>query len=169
MTNLHANNYRKLSNAFINVSTFVLVAGSIVKFLHPAKAAAYMAFLGYQRDKLFVIAAIELITGVLFAVRRTRPLGLLLLSSYLGGAVAAHIAYHPLNGSAPIILFSFNHHYLAALPAAIVIALAWSGVWLSQGAPWWLPSTQDNLESRAIGKDEPNKIALAGRHLPSLS
>ena len=48
----------------------------------------------------------------------------------LGGAIAAHLAYHPLNGSAAIVVFNADHPYLGALRAILVLTCAWIGVWL---------------------------------------
>jgi hypothetical protein len=48
----------------------VLLLSAGVKILHPVKAVNYMAFLGYLDEKLFLIAAIELITAMLFLYRR---------------------------------------------------------------------------------------------------
>jgi hypothetical protein len=109
----------------------VLLLSAGVKILHPVKAVNYMAFLGYLDEKLFLIAAIELITAMLFLYRPTRMAGAMLVSAYLGGAIAAHLADHPLAGSAPIIVFNYHHHYLGTLPAIIVLGCAWLGLSMS--------------------------------------
>jgi len=114
----------------------VLSISAAVKFLHPAKAVNYMAFLGYVDEKLFLIAAIESLTAALFLYRPTRFAGTMLLSAYLGGAIAAHLADHPLTGSAPIIVFNYHHHYLGTLPAAIVLGCAWLGLSLTDPDPF---------------------------------
>ena len=112
----------------------ILAISSFVKFLHPAKAVAYMQFLGYTDEKLYVVAAIEAVIAIVFLIRRTRLFGTMLASGYLGGAVAAHLAHHPLTGDAPIIVFNYNHQYLGTIPALIVLACVWTGVWLEQRA-----------------------------------
>jgi hypothetical protein len=111
-------------------SGIVLILSSVVKFLHPAKAVAYMAFLGYVDEKLFLIAGIELAIAILFLYRPTRVVGALLVSGYLGGAIAAHLADHPLVGAAPIILFNAHHQYLGTLPGLVLLICAWAGLWL---------------------------------------
>ena len=95
---------------------------------------------------MFLIAAIEMVIGILFLRRATRAAGLLLISSYLGGAIAAHLASHPLSSSAPIVIFNFRHPYLGTLPAIAVLASTWIGVYFRHpdalwnmneaGAPW---------------------------------
>jgi hypothetical protein len=109
----------------------VLLISAGVKILHPVRAVNYMAFLGYVDEKLFLIAAIELITAMLFLYRPTRMAGAMLVSAYFGGAIAAHLADHPLSGSAPIIVFNYHHHYLGTLPAVIVLGCAWIGLSMS--------------------------------------
>jgi len=116
-------------------SGWILAISSFVKFLHPAKAVAYMQFLGYTDEKLYVVAGIELAIAVVFLVPRTRLFGTMLASGYLGGAVAAHLAHHPLTGDAPIIVFNYHHQYLGTLPALVVLACVWAGIWLDQRAP----------------------------------
>jgi hypothetical protein len=120
----------RIGEGLIRFCVAVLLISSMVKFLHPAKAVAYMSFLGYANEKLFLIAGMEVIIAALFLLRSTRVFGLLLLSAYFGGAISAHLAYHPLTGAAPIIVFGFNHPYLATLIPAVVLACAWLGVWL---------------------------------------
>jgi hypothetical protein len=120
----------RAGNGLIRFSAAVLFISSLVKFLHPAKAVAYMNFLGYANEKLFLIAAIELLTAFLFVRRSTRPAGLLLVSAYFGGAIAAHLAYHPLTGSTPIILFDANHPYIGSVPPILILSCAWAGAWL---------------------------------------
>jgi len=130
----------QIGNALIRFSGVVLLVSSLVKFAHPAKPVAYMSFLGYQDGKMFLIAAIEMVIGVLFLRRATRAVGLLLVSSYFGGAIAAHLASHPLNSSAPIIIFNFHHPYLGTLPAIVVLVSAWIGVYLRHPEARWSPN-----------------------------
>jgi hypothetical protein len=120
----------RLGNRLIQFSGMVLIISSLVKFLHPARAVAYMAFLGYSDEKLFLIAAMEVVIALLFLRSSTRAAGLLLLSSYFGGAIAAHIAYHPITSNAPIIVFDALHPYTGSLPPVLVLVSAWMGVWL---------------------------------------
>src|SRR5579859_4783760 len=106
MTNSQKNQARiRFGNSLIRFAGIVVLFSSLVKLAHPAKPVAYMSFLGYQDEKMFLVAAIEIIIGILFLRPATRAVGLLLVSSYFGGAIAAHLASHPLNSSAPIVVF----------------------------------------------------------------
>ena len=93
----------------------VLIGSAIAKFLAVPKVAEQMAALGFYGGKLVLIAALELASAALFLFERTRATGLLLLSTYLGGAIAVHI----------------SHNQYPAQPA-IVLALIWLAVWLRE-------------------------------------
>lgn len=144
----------RVGNALIRFGGIVLLISSLVKFTCAAKPVAYMSFLGYQDEKLFLIAAMEMIIGVLFLRRATRPIGLVLVSSYFGGAIAAHLASHPLNSSAPIVVFNFHHPYLGALPAIAVLASAWIGVYLRHPEALW------NENKTAVPASEVGRSAI---------
>jgi hypothetical protein len=47
--------------------------------------------LGYPRDSVFTLGVIELSCVAAYLIRRTSVLGALLLTAYLGGAVATHV------------------------------------------------------------------------------
>jgi hypothetical protein len=158
--------YSRLGNGLIKFCAFGLAVSSAVKFLHPAKPVAYMQYLGYEHEKLYFIAAIELLTAVLFFVRSTRSVGLLLVSSYFGGAIAAHLANHPFAGGGPFLAFNASHHYLGTLPAMLFLACAWIGVWLGNPESLWSFAERTNSRSR----EGANRTRVPGlrEHAPSL-
>jgi len=57
-----------------------------------------------------IVAVLELASSALFLVPKTRPFGLLLVSAYLGGAIAAQLG-----------------HALPPEPPAVLLALLWIG------------------------------------------
>jgi DoxX-like family len=120
----------KAGEFLVRFCVVVMIAGSIVKFAHPARPAAYMSYLGYHDDALYVVAALEALAGIAFVLPVTRRIGLLLVSSYFGGAIAAHLASHPFAGGGPFLAFNANHHYLGTVPALIVLSCAWTGAYL---------------------------------------
>jgi hypothetical protein len=144
----------RIGNALIRFAGVVLLFSSLITFAHPPKPVAYMSFLGYQDGKMFLVAAIELVIGALFLWRATRALGLLLVSSYFGGAIAAHLASHPLNMSAPIVVFNFHHPYLGALPAVVMLATAWFGVYFRH------PEARSNAAEIAPVSPETSRSAI---------
>lgn len=127
--------WHKLGRILIYFSGIGLILSSIAKFIRPAKLVAYLGFLGYEHDKLFFIATIELVIAILFLMRSTRRAGVLLVSSYLGGAIAAHLASHAPVGGGPFLMFTANHPYLSTVPPNVFIWAAWLGVWLSEPEP----------------------------------
>ena len=84
---------RVSGNALSIFAAFVLIGSSIVKFAAVPFVAGPLAKLGFYGDRLLLIAALELASGVLFIVPRTRSAGLVLASAYMGGAIAAHMGH----------------------------------------------------------------------------
>ena len=134
--------HSRLGDGLIYFCVLGLAIGSIVKFLHPARVVAYMGFLGYQNSTLLLIAGLELMIATLFLLPSTRPAGLLLVSAYFGGAIASHLATHPLVSGGPFLEFNARHPYLGTLPATVFLASAWMGVWLREGRARTLSAKQ---------------------------
>jgi uncharacterized membrane protein YphA (DoxX/SURF4 family) len=68
----------------------VFVASSIPKLIGAQQAVETVEKWGL-RDHLMLIGIGELVSAVLFFIPLTSSLGLLLLSAYLGGAIATHM------------------------------------------------------------------------------
>jgi hypothetical protein len=85
--------------------SFLLVGSAIAKLAHVPKVATQMAGLGFDGGKLVFIAVLEVISALLFAYPRTRTFGLLMVSAYLGGAIAAHVG-HDQSGFQPAIVLA---------------------------------------------------------------
>ena len=113
---------------------YALIVSSIVKFIHPSRAVAYMASMGFEGRTFFVVAVLELISAVLFLIPATRRCGLLLVSSYMGGAVAAHLAVHRFYTGGPFLVYMAVHPYVGALIPSAVLVAGWVGTWLLEGA-----------------------------------
>lgn len=111
-----------------------LIVSSMVKFIHPSKAVAYMASMGFEGGTFFVVAVLELISAILFLVPATRRVGLLLVSSYMGGAIAAHLAVHRFYTGGPFLVYMAMHPYVGALVPSAVLVAGWAGTWLLEGA-----------------------------------
>jgi hypothetical protein len=74
--------------------------------------AAQLGSIGFGR-LVPLVGVLELASALLLAFTLTRPLGMLMVSAFLGGAIAAHLG-----------------HGLSPLPPAIPLALIWIGAWL---------------------------------------
>ncbi len=131
MENSNRNDGRKAwGNILMRLCAAGMMISSVVKFLHPPKVVAFMGSLGYMDETYFLIAAMELVIGVLFWLPATRSTGLQLVSAYFGGAIAAHLAHHPEVPGGPFLTFMARHPYLGALDPGMFLALAWAGAWL---------------------------------------
>jgi hypothetical protein len=104
--------------ALIYLLSFVLVGSAVAKFF--PKVGSQMAAIGFEGTKLILIAALEVGSGILFAYPRTRSFGLLMVSAYLGGAIATHVG-----------------HNLPLFQPAIVLALFWLATWLRHPEMVW--------------------------------
>jgi len=119
----------------------VLVASSMAKFWHPGPILTYLGSMGFEGADVYLIAVIELATAVLLLFPRTRALGLLMASAYLGGAVAAHVAIHRYTTADPFIAFMALHTHIGSLEPGTLLAALWFGSWLSQRSGRALSST----------------------------
>lgn len=110
---------RRAGTALIGLAGLILAASSVTKLVGvPAVVHQFEAF-GFG-GKIVLLGILEVTTAVLFMLPRTRSLGLLLISAFLGGAIATHMQH----GSLP-------------LPPAIVLAFAWTGIWLRHPVVFW--------------------------------
>ncbi len=105
-----------VSNILIFLPSIALLASSFTKFAHVPAIVAQMTAVGFSGSRLMVVAVLELASAVVFLVPKTRPFGLLLISAYLGGAIAAQLG-----------------HGLPPAPPAVLLALIWTGTWLKKG------------------------------------
>ena len=94
---------------------FFLMDG-IMKLFKPAVVVNATLGLGYPESEIIGIGVVALICIVLYAVPRTAILGAILLTGYLGGAIASKVRIE-----APLFDIIF----------ALVFALfIWGGLWL---------------------------------------
>jgi len=68
-----------------------LVFDTMLKVLRLGPAIEGTAALGYPESSVQLIGLVELVCLVLYVVPRTSVLGALLLTGYLGGAIASHV------------------------------------------------------------------------------
>jgi DoxX-like family len=111
---------RVAGNVLIFLGTFVLVATAGSKFAQVPKVVSEMGAMGFEGSRLMFIAVLEMFSAILFVVPLSRAAGLLMVSAYMGGAIATHIQH----GQSP-------------LPPAIVLAILWVGTWLRHPEALW--------------------------------
>ena len=108
----------------IGTALTVLVAlfltfDTVMKVLALAPAVKGTAELGYPAASVVWIGAIELVCLVLYLVPRTSVLGALLLTGYLGGAVATHVRVE-----SPLLTHTLFPLYIGAM--------LWGGLFLRE-------------------------------------
>ena len=95
----------------------LLVASGTVKLLGIPAVVQPLEQYGFVHT-VPLVAGLEILSGLFFLVPRTRSLGVVFASAFMGGAVATHVQHAE---SAQII------------PAALVLGLLWSATWLNHG------------------------------------
>lgn len=68
-----------------------LIVDAGAKFFKPAPVVEETMRLGYAESVIIPLGAVLLISTILYLVPRTAGLGAILLTGYLGGAVATHV------------------------------------------------------------------------------
>ncbi len=68
-----------------------LLVDAIMKFIKPEPVVTATVGLGYPESTIVPIGAVLLLSTLLYAIPRTSVLGAILLTGYLGGALATHV------------------------------------------------------------------------------
>ena len=68
-----------------------LLMDAVMKFVKPPQVVEATVKLGYAESLITPLGVVLLVCLVLYAVPRTTVLGAILLTGYLGGAVASHL------------------------------------------------------------------------------
>ena len=99
------------------VPTLFLLVDAGMKLFKPAVVVEATVRLGYPESAIIGIGIVLLASTLLYLVPRTSILGAVLLTGYLGGAVATHVRVSDSNFVFPVIFG----------------ALLWGGLWLRDG------------------------------------
>jgi hypothetical protein len=91
----------------------------LMKVLRLRPAVEGTVALGYPEHTVAVIGAIELVCLVLYLVPRTAALGAVVMTAYLGGAVATHVRI-----DSPLLSHTLFPIYVAAI--------LWGGLYLRE-------------------------------------
>lgn len=101
-------------NVLVYLLGALLIGSAVAKLAQIPKLVENFRALGYEGSRLTSIALLEAVCATLFLLPRTRSLGLLLVSAYLGGAMAVHVA----------------HGQSEALVPAMLLGIIWLAAWL---------------------------------------
>ena len=99
------------------IAVLFLTFDTVIKLLVSPEAVTSTVALGYEAHHLTVIGIIELACLVLYLIPRTAPLGAVLFTGYLGGAIATHLRVDN-----PLLTHTIFPIYVAAL--------VWGGLYL---------------------------------------
>ena len=77
------------------IPSLMLLMASVMSLSKSAQALQGMAQFGYPENVVAAIGAACLASTVLYIIPRTAVLGAILLTGYLGGAVATHVRVEP--------------------------------------------------------------------------
>lgn len=97
--------YNILYWVFTALVALVFAGSAFGKLSGQAEAVQKAAEFGIAKTTYFYLGVIELIALILFILPRTSLLGFLLLSAYMGGAIATHLQ-HGESLMAPVIVAS---------------------------------------------------------------
>jgi ABC-type Na+ efflux pump permease subunit len=85
---------------------FIFIGSAASKFAGGVEALKMAENIGLNPSQYQIIAIVELLSIVLFIIPRTGVLGTLLLSAYMGGAIATHLE-HAQSIAAPAGILAF--------------------------------------------------------------
>lgn len=74
-----------------SLPALVLIASAAMKFIQPTGFADGFGHLGRPIELAFALGLLELICTAIYLFPRTSVLGAILLTGYLGGAIATHL------------------------------------------------------------------------------
>jgi hypothetical protein len=112
-----SNKARWAGRILSGIAVLFLTFDLVMKLAATKEAVDGTVQLGWQAHHLPILAAIQLVCLVLYLIPRTAPLGAVLWTGYLGGAIATHLRLdNPL----------FSH----ILFPTYVAAMIWGGLYL---------------------------------------
>jgi hypothetical protein len=128
---------RIVGNILISLSGLLLVASAAAKFAGVPKVVSELSSMGFDGNRLLFVAVLEIFSAVLFLVPFTRPVGLLLVCSYLGGAIATHL-----------------QHGRSIVQPIVVLAVVWCGTLLRYRRPLWTVALSEEQVERSLASSE---------------
>ena len=96
-----------------------LLMDAIMKLVKPPFVVAETVRIGYPENSIVGLGVVLLACTILYLIPKTSVLGAILLTGYLGGAVATHVRFP--EGWFPIVF------------PVIFGVLLWGGLWLRDG------------------------------------
>jgi hypothetical protein len=110
----------RIGAVLVFLGAILLLGSAGTKVAHVPAVVNQLAANGFPPDKAMFVAFLELSSAALFLFPATRAVGLLLVSSFLGGAIATHL-----------------QHSQSIAPPSILLLLLWLGAWLRHPEILW--------------------------------
>lgn len=73
------------------VPVVMLVLSSVMKFIQPEPVVEGFEHLGWPTSSAWGLGVVELVSTAIYVIPQTAVLGAILLTGYLGGAIATHV------------------------------------------------------------------------------
>ena len=124
----------RTGEVMMGLATVIFFLSGVTKLLRLPFATHEMAILHLTGWKFYLVAGIELTSGLLFLIRPVRPIALLFISAHCGGAISAHL---------------IADQDLAIVPSMMVLTLAALGAFLRYPQILW--SLRDFGEAHPAG------------------
>jgi uncharacterized membrane protein YphA (DoxX/SURF4 family) len=126
MTSSHADSVsvtrRRTGMALIIVAGLLLLGSGTAKLLGAPPIVHQLQQYGFDRT-VWLVGGLEVVSGISLLIPRMRSVGLVMVSAFLGGAIATHVQHH--------------ERFAFLLPAVLVLTMTWSGIWLESPASTW--------------------------------
>ncbi len=116
-----ASQRRRIGSAAIVLTSGLLLVSGTLKLLALPPVVQQLNAFGFE-GMLPFLALLDWTSAVLLLVPRTRSLGLVFASAFLGGAIATHVAHHQVG---------------PGIPAILTLGTAWLGVALRHPEALW--------------------------------
>lgn len=130
------------ANILISLPGIAVLLSETLKFLHVPAVVQEMAGAGFGGGKLLLVATLGSTSAALFLYPRSRSIGLLLLSSFLGGAICTHVQ---------------QGKFAAGIAPSLLLAFAWIGTHLRHPQMLW------SFRKLASEKSEATKLNWTSR------
>ena len=124
---------RIAGNILIVLPGLAVALSELMKFARVPAIVNQMAAAGFLGTKIMLVAGPGLSSTLLFLYPRTRSIGILLLSAFLGGAICLHVQ---------------RGEYDKALAPLLLLALAWIGATIRHPQVLW------SLSIRSLAADQ---------------
>lgn len=86
------------------IPVLMLLMSAVMKFLQPPAVVEGFATLGWPVSSALALGILELACTLVYLLPRTSVLGAILLTGYLGGAVATHVRLGDPSFLSPVVL-----------------------------------------------------------------